>query len=81
MADELWCVHVLGPDSLIAMPDLETADRRAVEWNSMFGKIAAERGHNPFDPKCSAVVEKWTGSAKTHAEEIERHGGNPDDIT
>lgn len=75
----LWCVHIHGPDSLIAQPDLETAERRAKEWGAMFRDIMANNP-SPYDPLLRAVVIRWPGTAETHAEDIAEHGGSPEDI-
>jgi hypothetical protein len=77
---KLWAVHVQGPDSIIAMPDLETAELRAKEWNAMFERLAADRGNNPFDPTVKAVVINWGRHAKSHARDLAEHGGNPKDL-
>lgn len=77
---ELWCVHVLGPDSIIAQPDYETAVRRAQEWVVMLVKIREQRGSHPYDPIVHCNVAPHTGSAERHAEQLAEHGGNPEDI-
>ena len=72
---QLTCVHVLGPDTLIAQPDMETAKRRAEEWNASFPK---RRVPNDIVFRCE--VEPWPYSAKAHADDLAHHGGSPDDI-
>ncbi len=75
----LWCIHVQGPDSLIAQPDRETADKRAAEWQAGFDALMA-RDPSPNDPVLKAAVIEWPGAADSHAEDLAEHGGNPEDI-
>lgn len=76
---ELWAVHVLGPDTIFAMPDRATAEQRAAEWNDMF-KTMLSRDASPNDPKLEAVVEPYPYAAATHAEALAEHGGNPKEL-
>ena len=82
MDEDLWCVHVLGPDSLIPQPDYPTAVKRAQEWIAMFRELSTGGGRTPssFDPIMHCNVIVWTSSLERHAEELARHGGNPEDI-
>lgn len=79
IVEPLWCVHVRGPDSLIAQPDRETADRRAAEWNERIVTIAAREPH-PYAPQITCVVAEWPHDAYSHAADLITHGGQPDDI-
>ena len=78
----LWCVHIQGPDSIIAMPDRETADKRAAEWNDMFTKMIAgvPPDRREFYPTMKAEVIPYPYSAEGHAKQLAAHGGNPEDI-
>lgn len=76
---ELWCVHVLGPDSLIAQPDKASAERRAAEYNEQFRRLLS-RDPSPNDPVLRAEVEVWPWVPEAHAEGIAEHGGNPKEI-
>lgn len=76
----LWCVHVLGPDSLIPQPDYATAVKRAQEWVAMFMEIARSREASPYDPIMHCNVIEWDGTPEAHAAELAEHGGNPEEI-
>lgn len=82
LAKVLWAVHVQGPDSIIAMPDLETAEKRAGEWNAMFADMMAKlpESRRRFAPTMHAEVIPYTGGVRGHAKQIAEHGGNPEDI-
>lgn len=63
----LWCVHILGPDELIAHESYDDAEKHARELN--------EYMHDPanlpdLDVMCLSIVAVWTGSAKEHAAEV-----------
>ncbi len=76
----LWCVHVYGPDSVIAQPDQSTAEARAKKWQEAWDAYLAKKGDSsPFDPKITWVAEAWSGSAKSHAADLAEHGGEPED--
>lgn len=76
---DLWCVHVLGPGSVIAQPDYETAIKRAKEWNRQIDEMMSRNPH-PYDPIIHCNVSPWPYSAEGHAEALAEHGGNPEDI-
>lgn len=57
----LWCVHVLGPDDIIAMPSKERADLHAAKINKSVGRQWEEG-----DPEINAIVEPWPYSPETH---------------
>lgn len=75
----LYCIHVLGPDSLIPQPDFWTAARRANEWSADMLK-RHEADPSPYDPHMYCNVIEWPHSPESHAEELKRHGGEPEDI-
>lgn len=66
-----WCVHVLGPDELIAMPDHVTADRAATRFNNVWQQYRAQLVDKPeIDlPETPAVVRPWP-YAYGHAEAL-----------
>lgn len=72
-AQLLWCIHVIGPETLIPQPDRDTAQRRCEEWND---RIAKQGNADTI----SCEVEWWPLSRGTHARELELHGGQPRDI-
>lgn len=77
---QLWCVRVLGPDSVIAQPDKEKAEERAKVWQYGWDRYMAtreKRSPSPYEPQISYVVEPWPWSAKAHAEALAEHGGDP----
>jgi hypothetical protein len=76
----LWCVHVLGPDTIIAQPSKAVAEARAALWNEDFAKLAAEREPSPYWPVVECRAEVYPYSATGHARGIAEHGGDPGDI-
>ena len=69
----LWCVHVLGPDDVHAMPSHDAAVISARELNkAIHGKAEA-----PEDILCFAYAAPWPHSAEAHAEDMEREGDAP----
>ncbi len=80
--DALWCVHVLGPDSIIAQPDYPTAVRRAQQWIAVFADIASRTPPEKaiYAPICHCNVIPWNGTPAEHAAELAEHGGEPEDI-
>ncbi len=79
-ADELWCVHVQGPDTVIAMPDKATAELRAGEWNAVVAASLARRAATPHDPVIHCEATRWPWSIDGHAKDLAKHGGNPEDF-
>lgn len=80
----LWCVHLRGPDTLIAQPDWNTACHRAETWNEQVRNMdereraAGETGTMPSDV-LEYVVEVWPHSPEGHAESLAKDGGDPKD--
>lgn len=61
----LWCVHVLGPDDLHAMPTHEAAVVSAREMNhALYSKVVARTDD---DVLCFAYAAPWPHSADAHA--------------
>lgn len=65
----LWCVHVLGPDELHAMPNYEVAEQHAAK---LIEAIYNERTA-ALDVLCLPIVAPWPHSAKTHAKALESY--------
>lgn len=76
----LWCVHVLGPDTLIAQPSHLAAEQFAATHNRMIEAAYSRDEPSEFDPIIWCVVIPWTGSPEGHSADLARHGGNPEDI-
>jgi hypothetical protein len=73
-----WCVHVLGPDTVIAQPDEATARERAAKWQAGWDAYLAKRGDSsPNDPKITWQAAPWPHSPKAHARDLAEHGGDP----
>lgn len=64
---DLWCVHIEGPDDMIAMPSREAAEAEAKLLNESWRKD----GHE-YDPVLNAVAKPWPYSAEQHAKDIAR---------
>jgi hypothetical protein len=68
---ELWAVHIEGPDSMLAMPSKEEAEKRADELNAGYAQYASKPGRQAERlAKWHAVVVPWPGTAEGHAEEL-----------
>lgn len=77
---ELWCVHLQGPDTIIPQPDHESAVKRAAEMNATIERVWATVKPSEFNPlKPVASVIPYTGTAEHHAAGVAEHGGNPED--
>ena len=62
----LWCVHVLGPDDVLAAPSHEAAAVHAHGINkAVFGRIGT-----PDDVLCFAYAAPWPHSRESHAESV-----------
>ncbi len=70
--NDLWCIHVAGPDTVIPQPDKDTAVRRASEWNAQMSDRAQAL------ICCRAMP--WPYSRESHAASLAKHGGQPEDI-
>lgn len=73
MSDEiLWCVHVIGPDDVLAMTNYEAALFHADDLNAA---MYARRGGKPrheYDPVIIAHPMEWPWSAERHAADMAR---------
>ena len=62
----LWCVHILGPDDVLAAPTHEAAVVRAKELNqAVHRKVNA-----PDDILCFAYAAPWPHDAQSHADNL-----------
>ncbi len=63
-----WCVHVLGPDDVIAAPTHADAVARADALNrAVLGREGA-----PNDVMCFAYAAPWPHSQESHAESVRK---------
>lgn len=67
-----WCVHVIGPDDLIPMPDHATAVRGADRFNTWWDRYHADRvAEDPrmaeMLPRVNATVRPWPYGSDEHA--------------
>jgi hypothetical protein len=62
----LWCVHILGPDDVLAAPSHEAAAVHARELN----KAVLSLRDTPIDVLCFAYAAPWPHSRADHAEAV-----------
>jgi len=62
----LWCVHILGPDDVLAAPSHDAAAVHAHELN----KAVHSRVSEPNDVLCFAYAAPWPYSREHHAEAV-----------
>jgi len=63
----LWCIHIPGPDDLIAAPSKAAAEHMAANDNHDLGAYAPSR------ESVLAVVIEWPGgSEEEHAEALKK---------
>jgi len=60
--EQQWCVHILGPDDILAMASKEAAALEAAKINKSIG-----RNWQDGDPEINAIVIPWPGTAESHA--------------
>ena len=72
---DLWCIHIIGPDDLIPMPDRATADRQAAKFMESWTRYRNRRiSENPDDPsndyfpEVAALVVPWPSDYSGHRE-------------
>ena len=64
----LWCVHVLGPDDLIASPNHDAAVVHARQLNqALHGRIST-----PNNVLCFAYPAPWPHSKASHEAELKQ---------
>lgn len=62
----LWCVHILGPDDVLAAPSHAAAVAHAHELNkAVFGRVGAAD-----DVLCFAYAGPWPHSREAHADAV-----------
>lgn len=64
----LWCVHVLGPDDLIAKASYDEAEKHATELRDFMYGPAMPFGE--FAPMCLPIVAMWPYSVDAHAKAL-----------
>lgn len=62
----LWCVHILGPDDVLAAPSHEAAATHARELN----KAVHSKSSVPDDVLCFAYAAPWPHGTEAHAKEV-----------
>lgn len=69
MDPELWCVLIIGPDTVIAAESREEADARCADIQKTIEFVVARLPPDPksYFPKMSAEVIPWPHSAESHA--------------
>lgn len=72
-ASTLWCVHIIGPDDVIAFPDKASAEREAALINDAMTRFIAVREPDDNWPTLKAVAAVWPWSPETHAEDLARN--------
>lgn len=70
MSNELWSIYLAGPDDLVAMPSKPVAEAVARNFNAVWERYGAERGH---DVHAVAHVEPWMHGKEAHAKDIREH--------
>lgn len=70
MAEELWAVHVEGPDDVLAMRSRTDAETHAQLINDMYEKFRNRPDHSELDGRWHAVVVPWPYDAVGHAESL-----------
>ena len=70
MDDGLWCVHLVGPDDVWAMPSKAAAEAEAARTNEAIAIEDAKHVGDPHWPHARAIVIPWPYSADRHAEEL-----------
>jgi hypothetical protein len=67
-----WCVHILGPDDVIAAPSHDAAVTRAHEQNkALHGRVSVTD-----DVLCFAYAAPWPHSAESHAYDLKKQTEN-----
>jgi hypothetical protein len=67
-----WCVHVLGPDDVIAAPSHDAAVVRARTMNQELHGRARDVG----DVLCFAYAAPWPHSAEDHAMDLAKQSND-----
>lgn len=72
MTDQLWCMHIAGPDDVHAAPDFWTAVAWSAELNAVLAKkaLAEKWGDDEDMPPTQASAQPWPWSADLHAKSL-----------
>lgn len=74
---ELWGVHLIGPDDLLACASRADAVTEAERINTFIQEhYEREREHDDLLPKVKAEVVVWPYDAESHAEDLTEFGGH-----
>ncbi len=65
----LWCIHVLGPDDVIAAP----SHAAAVEGAEKLNKALWSRENSPDDILCFSFADVWPWSDEQHSEDVKNY--------
>ena len=65
---DLWAVHVVGPDDLLAAPSHEAAASLAKRLRDYFDTWPVDE----YRPKLQAITVVWPHSREQHAAEVAR---------
>lgn len=80
----LWCVWVMGPDSMIAQPSHDVAVERAISWHKRIVDLSSHRARTCNEEAlCCDILPvpyPWPYDAASHAAGLLDHGGDPEDI-
>jgi len=69
MSNELWCIYIAGPDDLVAMPSKAVAEAVARNFNAVYERYGAERGH---DVRAVAHAEAWMHGKAAHTDDLRK---------
>lgn len=75
---ELWCVHVIGPDDVFAMPSLAMALKAAHRFNEAW--LKRQDTTDPNYVLIWANVTQWMHDDEGHAADLQREHLVIDDI-
>lgn len=67
---DLCCLYIAGPDDLVAMPSKPVAEAVARNFNAVWDRYGAERGH---DVQAVAHVEPWMHGKEAHTKDMREH--------
>lgn len=62
---QLWAVHVLGPDDIVAAPSKQAAEKAAAEITARFASPC-----DPTDVPISGVCIPWPYNTSAHARDV-----------
>jgi hypothetical protein len=69
---DLWCVHIIGPDDVIAYSDRAAAESSAAEINDALAVEEERHKGDPNWPACRAEALLWPYGAEAHAVNLAR---------